>query len=369
MVLTAENVLTHQALYAKTLRPFLPKEAFSPDADKLVVLLTNLAILILGWIMATTLDFRSISQIVFFLPFGVIMANSVLVLALGSHDLCHGSVVRQSKGRYLLSLMGWTVLWMPPTLWQIVHNRLHHTHTNGLNDPDRNYLVGQPNTWSKWVQRFFVPSSEAPAWGLVLGLPLAWGVYTFRNLTSVLFFNSDEVQYLPAAFTVKPKERQRILAEFLVILLIHGSLVIYLELDIIRLIFAYFFPIGLGYAGLICYIFTHHFSCPMTETNDPLINTVSVRIPRLLDCLHLNFSYHTEHHIFPALNSDYYPQVRELLQRHYPDRMGYAITAREAWQALAQTPRFYQDETTLTNWSGTVSVPCPLGLKRSTLVP
>ena len=132
---------------------------------------------------------------------------------------------------------------------------------------------------------------------------------------------------------------------------------------------AYFLPMGLSSAGMFFYIHTNHFACQMTEINDPLINSISIKIPKFFDILHLNFSYHTEHHIFPSLNSDYYPMVRELLKIHFPERMGYLMTAQEAWHLLMTTPRLYKDETTFTDWPGSTRPPsasceCP-GLPRS----
>jgi fatty acid desaturase len=355
---SAEKVLISQATYAKTLHSLLPKEAFAPDPSKLIVLFVNLVILGLGWSLARQLNLWSLVHLGLYLPLAVVMGNSVIVLLFSSHDLLHGSVVRRPKVAHALSLLGLSLLWMPPTLWQIVHNRIHHTTTNTLADPDRNYLSQQPNTWGKWIQNAFVPGTDVTPPGLFLGLGTAWGVHTFRHLTSVLLFNSAEVDYVPAAFTVKPKERRIIALELLVIILIHVGIMGYLGFDPSKLVIAYFLPIGLGYAGLISYIYTNHLACPMTPVNDPLVNSVSIKVPKILDLLHLNFSYHAEHHIFPGLNSDYYPQVRALLQRHYPERMGYVMTAQQAWHQLCSTPRLYQDETTLTNWSGSLSVPC-----------
>ncbi|MGB3137593.1 MAG: fatty acid desaturase [Nodosilinea sp.] len=352
----AERVLIPQAAYAKTLRPFLPKEAFAPDSSKLIALIANLVILGLGWSLARQLDLSSIVQLVLYLPVAVIMGNSVIVLLFSSHDLLHGSVLRRPKVAYVLGLLGLALLWTPPTFWRIIHNRIHHSTTNTLADPDRNYMYDQPNTWGKRIQNAFVPSMDVTPLGLLLGLTMSWGVHTFRNLTSVLLFNSAKVDYVPAAFTVKPKERWTIALELAFVTLLHACIVAYLGFSPVRLCLAYFLPISLGYAGLIGYIFTNHLACPLTEVNDPLVNSVSIQMPKIIDWLHLNFSYHAEHHIFPGLNSHYYPQVRELLQQHYPDRMGYVLTAREAWQLLCSTPRLYRDETTLTNWSGTVSV-------------
>ncbi|MBW4462189.1 MAG: fatty acid desaturase [Nodosilinea sp. WJT8-NPBG4] len=358
----AKKALISQATYAKKLRPLLPPEAFEPDPGKLLVLAVNALILLLGWAIAKRLNLHSVGQLGLYLPLVLVMANSVTALTFGSHELLHGSIIRRPRLAHLFSLLGFTPGWMPPTLWQIVHNRIHHNNTNTAADPDRNYLFDQPNTWCKRVQNFAVLSSEITPLGLIFGLLMSWGFYTFRNLTSVLLFNSPEVKYVPAAFAVKPKERRKIAAEFLVILLIHLGIISYLEFDVTKLIWAYFLPVGLGYAGLISYIGTNHLASPMTAVNDPLLNSLSVQVPKIFDVLHLNFSYHAEHHIFPGLNSEYYPRVRELLQRHYPERMDYVTPIQQAWHLMRSTPRLYRDETTFTDWSGTESVPCPLNL-------
>jgi fatty acid desaturase len=354
--------LIPQGTYAKTLRPFLPAEAFAPNPNKLSILFINVAILILGWIIATKLDFWQLYPILLYLPLAIIMGNSVIALLFSSHDLMHGSVIRNRRLTDLISLLGLTMLWMSPTLWKSVHNRVHHNTTNSLEDPDRNYLYSQPQTWGKWIQDLFVPSVEVnPIW-LIVGMATAWGVHTFRNLTSVLFFNREDVDYVPAAFTVSAKDRWAIAGEFCIILMIHLSILTYLQFDLLKLVFSYFLPVGIGYAGLIFYIYTNHLLCQMTDVNDPLINSVSLRVPKLFDKLHLNFSHHTEHHIFPGMNSDYYPMVRELLEIHYPERFN-LLDAGDAWKLLMNTPRHYKDEKTLTTWSGEKTVPCPFSSK------
>jgi fatty acid desaturase len=359
MNLDNNQTLIPQGTYAKNLRPFLPAEAFAPDSSKLVILFINLAILILGWMIASQLDRWPLYLLWLYLPIAIVMGNSVMVLAFSCHDLMHGTVIRNYRLTYVISLLGQTILWMPPTLWKAVHNRVHHNKTNSLGDPDRNYLYEQPNTWGKWIQNLVFPSLEVNPIGLAVGMVTAWGNYTFRNLTAVLLFNRESVDYLPASFRVRAKERWAIAGEFFVMLMIHLSIFIYLQFDPLKLILSYFLPIGIGYAGMIFYIYTHHLLCRMTSVNDPLINSVSIRVPKIFDILHLNFSYHTEHHIFPGMNSDYYPMVQELLKIHYPERLN-LLNAGEAWRLLMQTPRHYKDENTFTDWSGEKSVPCPL---------
>ncbi|WP_414549395.1 fatty acid desaturase family protein [Anabaena sp. CCY 0017] len=362
MNLNTDQRLISQVTYSKALRSQLPPEAFAPDASKLIILVINLAILIMGWVIADNLDSWSIYLLWLYLPLTIIMGNSVIALLFSSHDLMHGSVIRNSNLAYVISFLGLTMLWMPPTLWKSVHNRVHHSQTNDLGDPDRNYLDKQSKTWGKWIHNLFVPSLEVNPFWLLVGMASAWGVHNFRNLTSVLFFNSKSVDYVPAAFTVSAKDRRAIAGEILLMSIIHLAILVYLEFNPLKLILGYFLPIAIGYAGLMFYIYTNHLLCPMTDVNDPLVNSTSLRVYKFFDLLHFNFSHHTEHHIFPGMNSDYYVQVRELLETDYADKFN-LLDAQEAWRLLMLSHRHYKDENTLTDWAGKITMPCPLNQK------
>ena len=337
----------------------LPAEAFRTDPHRLALVAINLAILGLGWAMADQLDRWPGWWPLAFLPFALVMGNSVIVLLFTSHDLLHGSSLRGRAWRRAVGLIGLALLWMPPTLWQAVHNREHHSSTNSLSDPDRSYLESQPATWGKRIQHLVTPSDTVrPLW-LVVGLASAWGVHNFRTITSVLLFNDGAPNFTPASFRVSQKERLLIGLELLAIVGLHAGVIVWLDGQPLKLLLAYFIPIWIGYAGVIAYIYTNHLLCPLTEINDPLANSLSLRVPRILDLLHLNFSYHTEHHIFPGLNSSYYPQVRRLLQEHYPERYQ-LLDGSEAWRLLLSTPRHYRDSFTLTNWRGDRQLAVPL---------
>jgi fatty acid desaturase len=73
----------------------------------------------------------------------------------------------------------------------------------------------------------------------------------------------------------------------------------------------------------------------LAELHDPLLGSTSVDVPPLLDRLHSNFSYHTEHHLFPSMSSDYYPLVSKILQERFPERY-HRLSYREAWRKLWQ---------------------------------
>lgn len=321
-------------------------------------MLINLAILALGWGMARTLDRWPLPALVLFLPFSLVMGNAVIVLLFATHDGLHGRPAGGQLPRRWLALVALALLWMPPTLWHAVHNREHHGHTNSLRDPDRSYLEAQPASWGKWIQHRFTPSDEIGGLGLVLGLASAWGVHNLRTLASVLLVPDGRAAFPPAAFRVSGRDRRRIAWELLAIVGVHVAVIHGIGLDPRALLLGYFLPIWLGYAGAMAYIFTNHLLAPLDEHNDPLANTLSLQLPAWLDLLHLNFSHHTEHHIFPELNSSYYPQVRRLLQRHHGERYQ-LLGGRQAWHLLLATPRHYRTATMVCSARGDRAMALP----------
>lgn len=89
-------------------------------------------------------------------------------------------------------------------------------------------------------------------------------------------------------------------------------------------------------AILSAYISTNHGLNAIVDDTDPVLSSMSVRVPRFLDFLHSNFSYHTEHHVFPSMNSSYYPMVSKLLREHFPERynrMDFREVYTEVWRA------------------------------------
>jgi fatty acid desaturase len=195
-----------QAQYAKELRPRLPPEAFKASKDRILILAINLAILLCGWAMAKHLNQWGWQLLWLYLPFTMLMGNSVIALLFSSHELMHSSAIRRPILRRLASILGLAMLWMPPTLWLVVHNKEHHGKTNSNQDPDRNYLFHQATSWGKWIQNLFVPSLEVHPFWLAVGMSSAWGVHAFRNLTSVLLFNDGSTRYPVFSFTVSQRK-------------------------------------------------------------------------------------------------------------------------------------------------------------------
>ena len=111
-------------------------------------------------------------------------------------------------------------------------------------------------------------------------------------------------------------------------------------------LFVYVVPVLVANGIVMSYIATNHFLNPLTETNDPLANTLSVTAPRWLERLHLQFGYHVEHHLFPAMSTRHAPPVRDLLIARWPER----YQSMPLWRALlrlARTARVYKSDTVL----------------------
>ena len=54
-----------------------------------------------------------------------------------------------------------------------------------------------------------------------------------------------------------------------------------------------------------------------------------------MNSLHFNFSYHTEHHLFPGMDSEYYPLLSDLIRQRYGDRY-HNLPLAEAWSYLLE---------------------------------
>jgi len=118
---------------------------------------------------------------------------------------------------------------------------------------------------------------------------------------------------------------------------------------------------------VMSYIVTTHMLCPMVQTRDTLITSMSVTTNRVFDILHFHFSHHLEHHLFPTMCSRYYPLVRQSLRRHLADH----YIAPPHWRALLalfRTPRLYEGSHTLVDpLSGRrVEIPIVLASLRKT---
>jgi fatty acid desaturase len=111
-------------------------------------------------------------------------------------------------------------------------------------------------------------------------------------------------------------------------------------------LFAFVLPLFVANTVIMSFILTNHSLSPHTVINDPLINSLSVTLPRGLEWVTQDFGFHVEHHLFPAMSGRHGRRVREVLQARWPERYQSA-TLPNALLALHRTARVYETSTTL----------------------
>jgi fatty acid desaturase len=108
-------------------------------------------------------------------------------------------------------------------------------------------------------------------------------------------------------------------------------------------------PLVIANVIVMAFILTNHGLSPLTPgVNDPLVNSLSVTLPRPLEWLTLGFGYHVEHHLFPAMSTRHARRVRAELKARWPERYQ-AMPLPQALRALHTTARVYRDSVTLTD--------------------
>jgi fatty acid desaturase len=320
--------------YVRTIRPHLPSEAFRRRPVKLAIALLHILFICVGY-----LAIRSTSSPVLWLGISLVIGHSLACLAFFAHTLSHGAVLKRGHLRYFLEILFWGFNCMPATIWQTVHNRLHHVHTHTANDPDRPFRQCETTCLVRLYNRVFMPNATGLRWR-----PSVWlnfTTYVIRHIvaTATSQYWIRTLKQGPPSYS--PSEHLKIALECayisgfqILVFLIVG--------DWERYLFAS--PIALAISSGIVTIYNHtnHFLNPLCSEVDPVLGTTSVQVPHVFDIMHDNFSYHTEHHLFPSLDPSYYPAVCRLIEEHYPERYN-RLPIAVAWQRLWDQGEFVKE--------------------------
>jgi fatty acid desaturase len=186
----------------------------------------------------------------------------------------------------------------------------------------------------EWYDRLLLLNKRTAKWN-----PLLWlhfFAYLLGNYIAAIQAELANQERKKASYSLKQK--RRISIEAAVIVLLQVAIFVGTGADL----WAYFWagPVAylLAFAILMAYIFTNHTIHSVNarqEVDDPLLTTISVEVQPVFNKLHLHFAYHTEHHLFPSLNSDYYPLVSKILKEKYPEKYNY-LHLQDAWKELWQ---------------------------------
>ena len=329
--------LQTRAEYERVIRPFLPPGAFAPDRRHLVRIFIHLLVALSGYFVLRTAASWWVMPLI-----AMLIGHSMACLLFLAHDVSHSAVVSNRAAKRGLELLLWGLNVIPPTLWRCLHNQSHHVETNTVRDTDRAYRACE-GTAAIWAyNRLFFPNRMTP-----LRHPFVlfhFVTYIVRHVVTSLLPGGAK----PSIVTFKPHytaaHRLAIVAELAFIGVVQCGIWWLMRGEWQRYLFAVPIPLLVASSVAMAYIWTNHILNPLCEHSDPLIGSTSVIVPRWADWLHDNFSYHTEHHVFPSMNPRYYPEVSALLLRFFPDRYN-RIPFREAWRRIWRQGEFIREDT------------------------
>lgn len=324
----------------RLIRSELPENAFRPQPLRALLLIPILATIICcTWFIVQWSPPWYIA-----VPISLAVGNVYGMLAFLAHEALHGSIFRSGHAQNVIGYLGFTIFFISPCLWRVWHNMVHHGFTNqGNRDPDSfgtmNRFQRAPST--RFVAKLAPGSRHWPSYFFLF----YW--FTFHS-QMVLWLQS---KYSKAFVLFKFNRRQAIMDSFL---MIGFWVAVAIWAGPKGSLYAVFIPMIVANFILMSYIATNHFLRPQSRENEPLADSMSVATHPLLDWLHLNFSHHVEHHLYPAMNPRFAPLVRQVLRRYVPDQ----YVSPPHWKALwylYRTPRLYLDAQTLvepfTGWT------------------
>ncbi len=333
------------ATYAKIVRSTLPEGTFEPARSRLLWLPIHAGVIIaLAWAI-TSGRLPTPLWPVASLVIGVCLAGSVFV----GHELMHGAIVR---GRLAIRLLGWWCLvpfTLSPTLWTAWHNRVHHNHCMMPGrDPDM-----YPTLIEYQTQRGARIMADQFGLGRRRLVSLFSLFVGFTGQSQQMLWTAREKGIL------SPGLHRRAIVEFLLGVAFWTTIGV--VVGIVPFLFIYVLPFVVANSIVMMFIMSNHNLSPLTPgVNDPLVNSLSVTLPPVLEFLTLDFGYHAEHHLFPTMSARHGKVVRAALLKHFPDHYQ-SLPLTTALVQLYRTARVYQDDTTL--------IDPPSGQTFPTLVP
>lgn len=310
--------------YANKILPQLPKNVFKPVPSRLLGGLAYIIIIVSGIMTINLLDLNKFISLIISLVLGFSFSS----IGFLGHEILHGTVVRRPWLRNFLGGVAFLPLSVGPILWIKWHNMSHHGNTqHEENDPDAWMSMEQFNNRT-FIQYIY----KLPLWFRSL--------FSFAALTITFTLYSIRMFFIYIK-ELKKEKRVKMWIQLIIPWAIWIALLFLVGTE--KWIFSYLIPFLVGNLIVMCYISTNHRLNPLVPINDPLANSLSVTVPKWIDILHFNFSYHTEHHLFPGINPKYYPLVKKEILILWPERY-HQMPLGNALKILWKTPRIYYNK-------------------------
>ena len=318
------------ATYAKAIRPALPAHVFEPATSRVLWLPFHVGLIgTLSWLMVT----GRVPMWAWPL-FSIVIGCSLAGMVFLGHETMHGAVVR---GRTAIKVLGFITLapfTLSPTLWTAWHNRVHHNHCGKAGvDPDMYPTMIEYET--QRGSRIMADHFGLGRRRLISLLSLAVG---FTGQSQQMLWGAQKLNIL------SPGMHRRAIVEFLLAVTLWATIAYFV--GALPFVFIYVLPFVVSNTIVMAFIMTNHNLSPLTDINDPLVNSLSVTLPRALEFLSLDFGYHVEHHLFPTISARHGKIVRAEILKHFPERYQ-SLPLTTALVELYRTARVYKDDVTL----------------------
>ncbi|WP_018924426.1 fatty acid desaturase family protein [Salsuginibacillus kocurii] len=313
--------LHHFGWYAARIKKQLPKDVFKPVPARLFGGLAYVIIVAAAFVLITFFQLHFLINI----GLSVVIGASFASLGFLGHEILHGTVVRKPWLRDILGAIAFWPLSTGPKLWRKWHNITHHVHTQHEdNDPDA-WPTLEKISKMKGIRAVYRLPLPVRAFFSFLSLSVQFTAHSLKMF--VMYLKEFKPRKQPAVFF----QAAAPWISWIGLLFIIGFQ---------NWFFVYLLPLFIANFIVMAYISTNHRLNPLVEVNDPLANSLSVTVPKWVDVIHFNFSYHTEHHLFPGMSSKYYPLVKQHIKENWPERY-HEMPMGQALKALWKTPRPY----------------------------
>lgn len=267
---------------------------------------------------------------------GLVTGHSVACLGFASHEIGHGALSRNRYLMYVWEQVAWTFTGF---ICVSIHRKahlLHHVYTNGSKDPNSRPELAEVQAdgpFAAGLSEWLFPNARHPRISALAGLWIVNFAYQMKLLFHSLLQNGSR-------YDVRVPRGQAwmgVAETFVWNMGWYGLL--WAAAGFAWPMFAYLF--WMNYVGTViglAYICTNHLLNPsFVDHVDPLELTLTVTVPKWADFLHLRFSHHNEHHLYPHAGTYNYPVVRETLKAQFPERyreLGFV----EAYRLICATP-------------------------------
>jgi fatty acid desaturase len=321
--------LVPQSAYVRELRVELPANVFEPARSRIALVPLYLAIISIAIVAISSGRLPWPIVPLLSLAIGVSFACLTFV----AHEAVHGGIVRGRTSRHVIGWIGFLLFTVSPRLWAAWHDRVHHANANVADDPDVYPTLAEYSASRQVRLVTDAFSLGGRRWRGVLSLLLGFSVQSAHQLVV-----ARRRGYL------SPRGFAFALAETFAGVVVWA--VVAVAVGFVPFLFVFVIPLLVANAIVMSFILTNHGLSPRVEINDPLVSGLSVTAPGWVEWITLQFGYHVEHHLFPAMSSRHARRVRDLLRKRWPRRYQ-SMPLGKALRELYRTARVYKDAVTL----------------------